>query len=503
MALLEVDGIHVFYDKIEALKGISIAVEERQIVTLVGGNGAGKSTTLRAISGLLHPRQGAIRFDGRPLAGLGAHDIAAIGVVQVPEGRRIFGRLTVNENLDMGAFVRRDRRAIAEDKERMLVLFPRLRERLKQVAGTLSGGEQQMLAAARALMARPRVLLMDEPSMGLAPMLVEQVFETIRRINAQGVTILLVEQNAPMALGIADRGYVLESGRIVLDGPGRALLDDERVEAGVSRVACGARSKPGWRSDEHNRSALPRVARGMPSRSSSGRCGEHRDDLQVIAGVRERTRQQVPDLVAQLVEGGARRRQSHGAEQPLQLRKRQAPHMRRITQLLRAVPLCRLCRIIRRVHIDHDDPSTRSAHAHHLAQHVQRIEEVVHGEPRHDDVEGAIGIGQPADVAAVPGDVLDPLLGGEVSRAVQHRRRHVDAGRMLHVRGERAHHEAAAAGDIQQRIARPRRGADSTIIRSALASVTGVCCAERRRLARELIRIPLLVCRVVHLPASP
>ena len=150
-------------------------------------------------------------------------------MVHVPEGRRIFGRLTVSENLEMGAFTRRDRRAIAEDKEQMLVLFPRLRERLKQVAGTLSGGEQQMLAAARALMARPRVLLMDEPSMGLAPMLVEQVFETIRRINAQGVTILLVEQNAPMALGIADRGYVLESGRIVLDGPGRDLLDDERV----------------------------------------------------------------------------------------------------------------------------------------------------------------------------------------------------------------------------------------------------------------------------------
>jgi branched-chain amino acid transport system ATP-binding protein len=229
MALLEIDAIHVFYDKIEALKGVSLVVEERQIVTLVGGNGAGKSTTLRAVSGLLHPRQGAIRFDGRPLTGLGAHEIAAAGVVHVPEGRRIFGRLTVSENMEMGAFTRRDRRAIAEDKEQMLVLFPRLRERLKQVAGTLSGGEQQMLAAARALMARPRVLLMDEPSMGLAPMLVEQVFETIRRINAQGVTILLVEQNAPMALGIADRGYVLESGRIVLDGPGRDLLDDERV----------------------------------------------------------------------------------------------------------------------------------------------------------------------------------------------------------------------------------------------------------------------------------
>jgi branched-chain amino acid transport system ATP-binding protein len=229
MALLEIDDIHVFYDKIEALKGVSLTVQERQIVTLVGGNGAGKSTTLRAISGLLHPRQGAIRFDGRPLGGLGAHEIAATGIVHVPEGRRIFARLTVAENLEMGAFTRRDRRAIAEDREHMMALFPRLRERLKQVAGTLSGGEQQMLAAARALMARPRVLLMDEPSMGLAPMLVEQVFETIRRINEQGVTILLVEQNAPLALGIADHGYVLESGRIVLDGPGRELLDDERV----------------------------------------------------------------------------------------------------------------------------------------------------------------------------------------------------------------------------------------------------------------------------------
>jgi branched-chain amino acid transport system ATP-binding protein len=229
MALLEIDEIHVFYDKIEALKGISVAVEDKQIVTLVGGNGAGKSTTLRAISGLLHPRQGDIRFDGRSLAGMGAHDISAIGLRHVPEGRRVFGKLTVAENLDMGAFTRNDRAEIAQDREQMMVLFPRLRERLKQLAGTLSGGEQQMLAAARALMGRPRVLLMDEPSMGLAPMLVEQVFETIRRINAQGVTILLVEQNAPMALGIADHGYVLESGRIVLDGPGRDLLDDERV----------------------------------------------------------------------------------------------------------------------------------------------------------------------------------------------------------------------------------------------------------------------------------
>ncbi len=230
MALLEIDGIHVFYDKIEALKGISVSVEDKQIVTLVGGNGAGKSTTLRAVSGLLHPRQGEVRFDGRSLSGMGAHDISAIGLRHVPEGRRVFGKLTVAENLDMGAFTRNDRAEIAQDREQMMVLFPRLRERLKQLAGTLSGGEQQMLAAARALMGRPRVLLMDEPSMGLAPMLVEQVFETIKGINAQGVTILLVEQNAPMALSIADHGYVLESGRVVLDGPGRDLLDDERVK---------------------------------------------------------------------------------------------------------------------------------------------------------------------------------------------------------------------------------------------------------------------------------
>jgi branched-chain amino acid transport system ATP-binding protein len=229
MALLEVDDIHVFYDKIQALKGISVSVEQGQVVTLVGGNGAGKSTTLRAISGLLHPRQGEIRFAGRSLAGMGAHDIAAAGLRHVPEGRRVFGKLTVAENLEMGAFTRKDRAAIARDRERMLELFPRLRERLKQLAGTLSGGEQQMLAAARALMGEPRVLLMDEPSMGLAPMLVEQVFETIRLINQQGMTILLVEQNAPMALSIADHGYVLESGRIVLDGAGAALLNDERV----------------------------------------------------------------------------------------------------------------------------------------------------------------------------------------------------------------------------------------------------------------------------------
>jgi branched-chain amino acid transport system ATP-binding protein len=231
MTLLEINGIHVFYDKIEALKGISLAVEEGQIVTLVGGNGAGKSTTLRAISGLLHPRQGEIRYRGESLAGIGAHTIAAMGLVQVPEGRRIFGRLTVEENLSMGAFTRRDRAGIAADRERVMTLFPRLRERLRQIAGTLSGGEQQMVATARALMANPRVLLMDEPSMGLAPMVVEQVFETIQTINAQGVTILLVEQNALMALSIANFGYVLESGRVLLEGPARDLLHDERVKA--------------------------------------------------------------------------------------------------------------------------------------------------------------------------------------------------------------------------------------------------------------------------------
>ncbi len=230
MALLEIDDIHVFYDNIEALKGISIAVDTKQIVALVGANGAGKTTTLRAVSGLLRPHSGDIRLDGESLGNVRPHEIAARGVLHVPEGRRIFARLTVEENLAMGAFARRDRPAIREDKERMLNLFPRLRERLKQVAGTLSGGEQQMAATARALMGRPRVLLMDEPSMGLSPVLVEQVFETIQTINKQGVTILLVEQNALMALEIADAAYVMESGRIVLTGRGKDLLEDEKVQ---------------------------------------------------------------------------------------------------------------------------------------------------------------------------------------------------------------------------------------------------------------------------------
>jgi branched-chain amino acid transport system ATP-binding protein len=230
MALLEIDDIHVFYDKIQALKGVTISVDQGRIVTLVGGNGAGKSTTLKTISGLLHPRRGEVRLEGRKLSAMKAHDIAAIGVVHVPEGRRIFAKLTVRENLEMGAFTRKDRAGIAEDKEKMVTLFPRLKERWTQVAGTLSGGEQQMVATARALMARPRALLMDEPSMGLSPMMVESVFETIRTINEQGVTVLLVEQNALLALSIADYGYVMESGKIILSGKGSDLLDDERVQ---------------------------------------------------------------------------------------------------------------------------------------------------------------------------------------------------------------------------------------------------------------------------------
>jgi branched-chain amino acid transport system ATP-binding protein len=230
MALLEIDAVAVFYDKIQALKGISLEVREGQIVTLVGGNGAGKSTTLKTVSGLLHPRQGEVRLGGRRISDLPAHLVAALGVVQVPEGRHVFGKLTVRENLEMGAFCRRDRGGIAADKDRMTTLFPRLKERWHQLAGTLSGGEQQMVATARALMARPKVLLMDEPSMGLAPMMVEQVFETVTVINAQGVTILLVEQNALLALSIANYGYVLESGRIILSGNAADLLDDERVQ---------------------------------------------------------------------------------------------------------------------------------------------------------------------------------------------------------------------------------------------------------------------------------
>jgi branched-chain amino acid transport system ATP-binding protein len=216
MANLVVDGVHAYYGHIHALHGVSITVEEGEIVTLIGANGAGKSTTLKTVTGFLRPRPGAVLLDGDPIQGLPPHEITRRGVCLVPEGRRIFPRMTVLENLEMGAFARDDHQAIRDDLDRVCRLFPRLRERLTQVAGTLSGGEQQMLAIGRGLMARPKILLLDEPSMGLAPVLVELIFQTVQEINAQGVTILLVEQNALMALQIAQRGYVLETGRIVL-----------------------------------------------------------------------------------------------------------------------------------------------------------------------------------------------------------------------------------------------------------------------------------------------
>jgi len=229
MALLEVSDIHTYYGAIHALKGISIEVNDGEIVTLIGANGAGKSTTLNTICGLTPPRQGTIVFDGEPIHELPAHEIVMRGVSQAPEGRRIFARLTVTENLEMGAFVRKDKENIQRDMERVFVLFPRLKERHKQVAGTLSGGEQQMLAIGRALMANPRLLLLDEPSMGLAPLLVEAIFNTITEINEQGSTILLVEQNALMALSVAHRGYVMQTGEIVLHETASALQQNEMV----------------------------------------------------------------------------------------------------------------------------------------------------------------------------------------------------------------------------------------------------------------------------------
>jgi branched-chain amino acid transport system ATP-binding protein len=229
MALLEVNDIHTYYDAIHALKGITISVDEGEIVTLIGANGAGKSTTLNSICGLYHPRSGTITLDGEPIHKLPAHDIVQRGLSQAPEGRQVFGRLTVTENLKMGAYTRADKEGIRTDMERVFELFPRLRERAKQVAGTLSGGEQKMLAIGRALMASPRLLLLDEPSMGLAPLLVETIFDTIREINALGTTILLVEQNASLALAVAQRGYVLETGRIVLQDTAEALQENEMV----------------------------------------------------------------------------------------------------------------------------------------------------------------------------------------------------------------------------------------------------------------------------------
>ncbi len=229
MALLEVNNIHTYYGAIHALKGISIQVEQGEIVTLIGANGAGKSTTLNTICGILKPREGSIILDGEPIHELPAHEIVMRGVAQAPEGRRVFSRLTVTENLEMGAFLRKDKEGIARDMERVFTLFPRLKERRNQVAGTLSGGEQQMLAIGRAMMANPRLLLLDEPSMGLAPILVETIFETIREINEQGTTILLVEQNALMALSVAHRGYVLQTGEIVLQDSAEALKANEMV----------------------------------------------------------------------------------------------------------------------------------------------------------------------------------------------------------------------------------------------------------------------------------
>ena len=229
--MLEVDDIHTSYGSIEALKGVSLKVEEGQVVTLIGSNGAGKSTTLRSISGLTRPRSGRIRFAGSDIAGRPAHEILGKGIAQAPEGRRLFPRMSVLENLEMGAFRRGDRAAVAEDLERVYGLFPRLLERRRQRAGTLSGGEQQMCAIGRALMARPRLLMLDEPSMGLAPILVDRIFEIVRAINAQGTTILLVEQNALMALQTAHRGYVLETGQVVLADDARALREDRRVKA--------------------------------------------------------------------------------------------------------------------------------------------------------------------------------------------------------------------------------------------------------------------------------
>jgi branched-chain amino acid transport system ATP-binding protein len=228
--MLEVEKIHSYYGNIHALKGVSLTVDKGEIVTLIGANGAGKSTTLRTITGILKPREGYVHLEGEDLAPYKPHQIVYKGVAMVPEGRRIFARLTVTENLEMGAYSRDSKRDIADDLERVFALFPRLKERYSQVAGTLSGGEQQMLATGRALMAHPRILLMDEPSMGLAPVLVEAIFDTIEKINKDGTTILLVEQNALMALSIAHRGYVLQSGEIVLQDVAANLKQNEMIQ---------------------------------------------------------------------------------------------------------------------------------------------------------------------------------------------------------------------------------------------------------------------------------
>jgi len=227
--LLELDDVHTFYGTIEAIKGISLTVNEGEVVTLIGANGAGKSTTLRSIQGINKPKRGRILFNGEDIVGRPPHEIVRMGISQSPEGRRLFARMTVLENLEMGAFQRRDRSEVQQDVARVFDLFPRLAERRAQKAGTLSGGEQQMCAMGRALMARPKLLLLDEPSMGLAPVLVDRIFEIVTEINSQGTTILLVEQNALMALDVASRGYVLETGVVALTDDARALRTNERV----------------------------------------------------------------------------------------------------------------------------------------------------------------------------------------------------------------------------------------------------------------------------------
>jgi branched-chain amino acid transport system ATP-binding protein len=227
--LLEVKGLEVRYGGIRAVKGLDLEVGERELVTLIGANGAGKTTTLKAIAGLLRPAAGTVRYAGRNITGTRSCDLVPLGIALVPEGRGVFGRLTVEENLAMGAYVRRDAE-VAQDFDRSYGLFPRLAERRKQLAGTLSGGEQQMLAIARALMSRPKLLLLDEPSMGLAPLMVQRIFETIRAVAAEGVTLLLVEQNAKLALEMCDRGYVMESGSVRLSAPAQALLTNPEVQ---------------------------------------------------------------------------------------------------------------------------------------------------------------------------------------------------------------------------------------------------------------------------------
>jgi branched-chain amino acid transport system ATP-binding protein len=236
MALLEISDVHTFYGNIEALKGISVTVEEGEVVTLIGSNGAGKSTTLRSISGLTPPRQGSIKFEGTEIGEVPPQEIVERGISLSPEGRHVFPRMTVRENLDLGAYLRKDRDEIEKDRERVYALFPRLKERERQKGGTMSGGEQQMLAIGRALMANPRLLLLDEPSMGIAPILVERIYETIAEINRQGTTILLVEQNANYALEVSKRGYVLETGTIALEDESAQL----RTNPDVQRAYLGA-----------------------------------------------------------------------------------------------------------------------------------------------------------------------------------------------------------------------------------------------------------------------